>query len=147
MLFMKEEKNQIFYSWFKPTSLAYDSLNLNYKSVAGSNKLSQTPRSSLYSKKGAVYFTFINDPLYNPNIAYSYLSLDNFTFSLIVKNLGPINSKYLSIVPISSATSRIIWSFHPTTSSPSTFLGIYTTTAVFPIASNRSTVHLLKGVN
>jgi hypothetical protein len=24
MLFMKEEKNQIFYSWFKPTSLAYD---------------------------------------------------------------------------------------------------------------------------
>lgn len=147
MLFMKEEKNQIFYSWFKPTSLAYDSLNLNYKSVAGSNKLSQTPRSSLYSKKGAVYFTFINDPLYNPNIAYSYLSLDNFTFSVIVKNLGPINSKYLSIVPISSATSRIIWSFQPTTSSPSTFLGIYTTRAVFPFASNRSTVHLLKGVN
>jgi hypothetical protein len=149
MLFMKQESDKIYYAYFKPSSLAQSSLNLSYRRVPGSNQIPQTPRSCLYSKKGNLYFTFVNNPNTNPNVAYVYTPPSSYSFSSYINNLGPTIADYQSIVPISSSLAQIIWNIQPLggEENPGDFKGIYTTKAFFPyIPINPSGIFIQKGV-
>lgn len=149
MLFMKQESDKIYYAYFKPSSLAQSSLNLSYRRVPGSNQIPRTPRSCLYSKKGNLYFTFVNNPNTNPNVAYVYTPPSSYSFSSYINNLGPTIADYQSIVPISSSLAQIIWNIQPLggEENPGDFKGIYTTKAFFPyIPINPSGIFIQKGV-
>lgn len=147
MVFMKEESNKIYYSFFKPSSLAEGSLNLSYKTVPGSNKIPLTSRSCFYSKKGSLYFTFVNDPTTNPNVAYAYLGPRSYSFSGYIKNLGPTLSDYQSIVGLSNffSDARMIWNIQPNGGGDD-FKGIYTTKAFYPLTADPSGISIQKGV-